>query len=141
LWNATLMQGRIILTLSGFVLFIGGGAALFAPQELARLVDPAASDGMPLAIQLVGCALLGFASLNWMSRRNRIGGIYARPIGIGNLVLFATGALAIGKHAAAREPSIGLVALCGVFAALAASFAWLVFAHDPLTEQPTKNIP
>jgi hypothetical protein len=135
------MHGRVILTLSASLLFVAGGAALFAPQELAGLVDRGASGEMPLAIQLVGCGLLGFANLNWMSRRNRIGGIYARPIGVGNLVLFATGALAIGKDAAAGEHSIGLVALCVVFAALALSFAWLVFVHDPLTEKPARNVP
>jgi hypothetical protein len=69
------MPGRLILTFSAIVLFIGGGATLFAPDELARALGPSASRGLAVIIQLAGSGLLGFALTNWMSRRNRIGGI------------------------------------------------------------------
>jgi hypothetical protein len=126
--------GRSILTLSAIVLFIAGGAALFAADEATRLLDPAPSRAMPLMVQLAGSGLLGFAALDWMSRGNRIGGIYARPIGIGNLLLFLTAALSLGKPAifGGLPPAVAVIA--AVFALLAVSFAWLVFVHDPLAE-------
>jgi hypothetical protein len=138
LWNAERMAGRFILTLSAVALFIGGGACLFAPDELARLLDPTTARGLPVAIQLLGGSFLGFALMNWMSRRNRIGGIYARPLGIGNLLLFTTGALTLGKAVSAGSLPAAAEAVCALFAAIAASFAWLVFVHDPLSDQAAK---
>ena len=126
------MHGRLILTLSAFILFAVGGAALFAGDELARLFDAGGSKGLSLAIQLTGCGLLGFAALNWMSRGNRIGGIYARPIGIGNLLLFTTASLTIGKAALAGNLPVIVTAAGVILAVLAIGFAWLVFVHDPV---------
>ena len=128
------MHGRLILLLSALILFAVGGAALFAADEVARLFDAGGGKGLALAIQLSGCGLLGFAVLNWMSRGNRIGGIYARPIGIGNLLLFTTASLTIGKAALAGSLPIIVTAVGVVFAVLAIAFAWLVFVHDPLAE-------
>ena len=87
-----------------------------------------------MAVQFAGSGLLGFAALDWMSRGNRIGGIYGRPLGIGNLLLFTTAALTIGRAAWAGGLPIPLIVVGGVFAVLAASFAWLVFVHDPFAE-------
>jgi hypothetical protein len=72
MWDAVRMPGRLILTFSAILLFIAGGATLFAPDELARALDPSASRGLAVVIQLVGSGFLGFALINWMSRRNRI---------------------------------------------------------------------
>lgn len=130
------MPGRVILTCSAAFLFLTGGAALFAPDELARALDPAASRMLQLTIQLLGGGLLGFALIDWMSRRNRIGGIYARPLGIGNLLLFATAALTLGKAATVAPLPAAMIGICAVCAMLAASFAWLIFAHDPLAVTP-----
>jgi hypothetical protein len=132
-------MGRIILSFSAVFLFVAGGAALFAPQEIAGLAGVGAF-GLPLAIQLIGSGLLGFAILDWMSRRNRIGGIYARPISMGNLLLFATAALTVGKAGAEAHLAFWLMVLCAIFAILAASFAWLIFVHDPLSEHSTTGI-
>lgn len=133
------MPGRLILTFSAIVLFIAGGATLFAPDELARALDPSASRGLAVIIQLVASGFLGFALINWMSRRNRIGGIYARPLGMGNLLLFATAAMTLARAAAAGRLPVAGIGVCAVLTALAASFAWLVFAYDPVLEATTKT--
>ena len=126
------MAGRLILSLSAFVLAVLGAATLFAPLELVRAVDPVASSATGAVVQAAGSALLAFAALNWMSRDNRIGGIYGRPLAVGNLLLFTTAALSVGRAAAAGVlPPISF-ALCALLAALAVSFAWLAFASDPL---------
>ena len=119
---------------SALILFAVGGAALFAAAELAHFFGAGGSNSLALAIQLTGCGLLGFAALNWMSRGTRIGGIYARPIGIGNLLLFMTTSLTIGRAAFAGTFPV-IVSVVGViFAVLAIVFAWLVFLHDPLAD-------
>lgn len=139
LWNVMQMPGRLILTLSAAFLFLAGGSALFAPEELALAFDPASSRSMPIAVQLIGSGFLGFAILNWMSRGNRIGGIYSRPLALGNLMLFMTAALSLGKAAGAKAVPAAGVGLCAVFAVLAASFAWLIFAHDPTRAEAANN--
>src|SRR5439155_9051231 len=65
MWNVAGMPGRLILTFSAIVLFVAGGATLFAPDELARALDPSASRTLAVVIQLVGSGFLGFAVINW----------------------------------------------------------------------------
>jgi len=120
--------GRQILSVAAIVLAVAGVAAMFAPDEIGRSLAPGSSAGGSLALQLAGSGLLGFACMDWMSRGVRIGGIYGRPLAIGNLVLCTTAALALAKAA----PSTPVVILAILFGALALAFAWLAFAHDPL---------
>ncbi|TFI59089.1 hypothetical protein E2493_06065 [Sphingomonas parva] len=126
------MFGRTLLTVTSLVLSASGLGALFAPAELAGLLVSSAAPPLALVIQLTASGLLGFAILNWMSRRNRIGGIYGRPLGLANLLLFAIAALSLGKAIAAGTLSPAAWPACLLLALFAASFAWLVFVHDPL---------
>jgi len=132
-WNGSRMFGRLLLTASAIFLAILGLAGLFAPDEIESLLDRSAPPTLALALQLAAGGLLGFAMLNWMSRRNRIGGIYGRPLGVGNLLLFAVGASSLGKAAVAGTAPAATIPLTALFALLAAAFAWLVFVHDPLS--------
>ena len=64
--------------------------------------------------------------LNWMARGNIIGGIYSRPVAVGNLIHFAIAALAMVKllvHHPDRGP---LWAITLVYAALALGFGAVV---------------
>lgn len=72
-----------------------------------------------------------------MSRKNRIGGIYARPIGLGNLLFFASAALALGKAWSAGTLPATSLPVCVTFSVLAVGFAWLVFVYDPLAKEVT----
>jgi hypothetical protein len=122
----------MILTASAIVLAAAGGIALFAPDELARALEATSSRTLSLTVQLIGSGFLSLAVLNWMSRGNRIGGIYARPTGIANLLMFMTAAFSVGKAAnAGALPAWGWAG-CVITGAFALAYAWLVFAHDPL---------
>lgn len=130
--EVTGMRSRVILSLSAAVLAVLGAATLFAPYELAKAVDAGASPSSAAMIQVAGSGLLAFAILNWMSRGNRIGGIYSRPLAVGNLLLFTSASLSIGKAVAASSLPVISLLVCAVLGGLAASFAWLTFVHDPL---------
>lgn len=126
------MQPRRLLTLSALILFILGASALFAADELAKLL---ASPPTPLAegvVQLAAAGLLAVAINNWMSRGTRIGGIYARPLGMANLTLHLIAGISLGRAAASEGAPPWLMAPAVLFAILAAAFAWLVFLRDPL---------
>ena len=75
-----------------------------------------------LLLQLLGALYLGFAMLNWMAKDSLIGGIYNRPIAIGNFMHFLVGALAlikiITKIHTHSEIVISLTIVYSVFAIL-----------------------
>ncbi len=125
------MAGRSILTISSLALFLVGWALMLAPGEMASWMGVYSAE-TALPLQLFGGALLGFAILNWMSRGNRIGGIYGRPLALANLLLFTSAALALGKAAAAGTAVPHSVGACVGFSFLAVAFAWLTFFHDPI---------
>ena len=54
--------------------------------------------------QLAGVLYLGFAALNWMARGNIIGGIYSRPVTIGNVLHFVSGTAVILKALSRERP-------------------------------------
>lgn len=125
--------GAILLTVSAVLLFAAGGAALFAPEEVSASLGASTAHPSSIAIQLAGAGLLGSAVIDWMSRRNRIGGVYARPLALGNLLLFTCTGFSFGRGLAdGRLPPLTAGPLCVVSAGLAVAFAWLIFFSDPV---------
>lgn len=126
------MAGKLILTLSVAVLLLMGAGGLFGAHEVANALG--APDSAPTAaiIQLAASALLGLAVMNWFSRMNRIGGIYGRPLGLANLLLFFSSGLSIDKALAIKQLPFTWTPVGVTLSALALGFTWLVFVHDPL---------
>jgi hypothetical protein len=81
---------------------VAGLALSFAPAEV---VSAFGVDAIPVVVfaQLTGALYLGFAILDWMARESTIGGIYNRPLALGNFTHFLVGALALLK-AASKTP-------------------------------------
>jgi hypothetical protein len=114
--------------------FLGviGLLATFLPAEIlaAAGVEPFADVGFArLLVQLLGAAALGSAMLNWMGRTNLIGGIYSRPVALGNALHFTMGALALLKGVAAGATSAPAVALFVCYSIFAAAFNIVLFRH------------
>jgi hypothetical protein len=128
------MMSRSILVLSAVMLFLAGGAGLFAAPETAAWLGAADEGPTSVIVQVAASAMLGLAFMNWLSRNNRVGGVYARPLCLANLLFFASSALSVGKAVMAKQAPGGWLALAAGFAALALAFAWLAFLHDPLSE-------
>jgi hypothetical protein len=126
------MQPRFILTVSAILLFMMGAGALFAADELAKLVSTRPTPSAELVIQLAAAGLLSLAANNWMSRGSRFGGIYGRPLGLANLTLHFIAALSIGRAVTSGDAPAWVIAPAVVFAVLFAAFAWVVFLRDPL---------
>ncbi|HEX8618771.1 MAG TPA: hypothetical protein VF911_14400, partial [Thermoanaerobaculia bacterium] len=89
------MNTKILLTLSAVVMGAMGIAASFAPHEILHSFGSAATGVLPLLVQLLGASLFGLAMANWLARGSLIGGIYNRPLAVGNLAHFTIGALAL----------------------------------------------
>lgn len=94
------MSSRTILTITSLLLFAVGGLAVFAADEVADLMDLEVSFETRIFAEFAGIGMLALAIQNWMSPGRPIGGVYARPLGLGNLLFFSTSALGIFSAAA-----------------------------------------
>ncbi|HYC63016.1 MAG TPA: hypothetical protein VEK79_25980 [Thermoanaerobaculia bacterium] len=125
------MNTKVVMAASAVFMFVAGLAATFAPEEIGA----AMSVPVPLLIQLLGALYLGFAMQNWMAKDSLIGGIYNRPLAIGNLVHFLVGALALVKVALRFPPDRIVLTLAIAYVLLAIGFAMMMF-KSPVQKAP-----
>jgi hypothetical protein len=121
------MNSKILMTISAIVLAVPGLAALFAPQELLAYFGVPPSGFLPPLVQLFAAALLGIAMINWASKGSKVGGIYNRPIAVGNLMHFTVGAFTL-VHVLMRGHAQPVVIVATViYTCLAIAFGMVVF--------------
>ena len=112
------MHTRILMILSAAFMAIIGLAFSFMPQEVLGLHGTEPDTATVMLLQMGGAVYLGFAILNWAARGILIGGIYARPVALGNLLHFAMVAIMLIKAAFVfgALPLIGSAIVFSVFA-------------------------
>lgn len=131
------MHTNLIMSASALWLLLAGALLTFLPQELLAALGAAPEPRLVALIQVCGAAYLGFAMLNWSARRNLIGGIYSRPVAIGNFLHFVAAALAIIKVAPATDWHWTLVAASAVYGLFAIAFGIVVF-RPPAAARPAQ---
>lgn len=139
-------MSRTILTASAAFLGLLGVALMFAPAELGPLLGLlpardgllgtglAAAEPATLPLELLAGALFAFGVLNGMGRGALYGGIYGRPIALGNFLLGFTAAAALFRGAETPEAWV----LGGLFALQAAAFSWILFRARPWADGTTR---
>lgn len=127
---------KIIMISSTLFLGISGAILTFLPNEIISRMGIRPSQITTLFFQLMGAMYLGFAILNWMAKGTLIGGIYNRPIAIGNLMHYGVGAIAlikvIFKMRSHKEIVIALTVVYIIFAIL---FAYVFRTNPTKTEK------
>ena len=123
---------KIVMAASAVLMAVAGLAGSFLPQELLRNAGLPVSSALAVAVQLYASLLLGFAMVNWMAKDSLIGGIYNRPVAIGNLLHFVSGALALLKYRPTRPAEMIVAA---VYVLFAIAFARILFTS------PVKAVP
>ena len=83
------MKTKLLMASSAAFMALLGLAASFLPHEIFSFVGSQPSGFPVLIIQVAGALYLAFAILNWMAKGVTIGGIYSRPIALGNFMHFA----------------------------------------------------
>lgn len=122
---------RLLMTTSALFLALLGLPCVFAPDIVLTRLAGSTSVLAEIIVQLTGALYVGFAALNWMSRGSLMGGIYGRPVGVGNLLHFFAGALAVVKVIPVIDaPPIAWVACVG-YILFAVGFG-LVVLRNPL---------
>ena len=126
---------RILLSSSALFMAALGLIATFAPE---KFLGPGAIGFMTtLVTQIAGALYLGFAILNWMAKDNAIGGIYSRPVSLGNLLHFFAVAMALLRLVAAGDHQSALWIITLIYAVFAVGFGLLVFGKSPGSAQTT----
>ena len=114
---------------SAIFMLVCGVLLQFIPHEILERTGSPSSGSGPLFLQLAGALFLGFAFTNWMAKGVLIGGIYARPLAIGNFAHFLIGALALVKYAFATEQNFAVWALAAVYTVFAIAFGYVFFTN------------
>ena len=126
------MNTRLLLAASAVVMGALGIAGSFMPHEVLMWLGVAPVRATALHVQLLGALLFAFAMVNWIARGSLIGGIYNRPVALGNTAHFLIGALALAKSVASGERQPVFIALTVIYAVFAIAFV-AILRRSPVT--------
>ena len=127
------MNTKLLMSASAIVLGALGVMLTFLPQEISQMLMVI---GSPILFQLLGALYFAFAMLNWTAKGNLIGGIYSRPVAIGNFAHFMIAGLALIKFVL-HQPFSFFSILAVVYTIFAVLFGY-VFFTSPV---PKANVP
>lgn len=80
-----------------------GLAGTFLSEETLRCLGSNPDVQAIIVVQIGASIYLGFAILNWMARGSVIGGIYGRPVTLGNFLHFAVASITLIKVATTHQ--------------------------------------
>lgn len=123
------MNTKILMISSALFMGISGLALQFFPNEILGRVGTTATGIVPSFVQISAAAYLGFAMMNWMAKTVLIGGIYARPMAMGNLVHFMVGALALLRYAFSAPDLWAIWVVAIIYSIFGILFGIVVFTH------------
>ena len=122
---------KILITISALYLGIIGICLSFLPKEIINYLNINSNVITTLFFQLLGALYLGFGILNWTLKGSRIGGIYNRPVLMGNFMHFLVGAIALIKIVTSIQAhSEIIIFLMIVYSTLSIAFA-ILFKSNP----------
>ena len=122
---------RYLMSASAVTLGLLGLCCLFAPVVMLGQFKVTGSGPAAVIVQVTGALYLGFAALNWIGRGQLIGGIYGRPVTIGNLYHYLAASLIMIKVLWQGTELPILWPLTVLYVIFAVSFAMVLFRHPP----------
>ena len=117
------------MTLSAIIMGSIGISASFIPREMLVYIDLPTNQPMPILIQVMGAMYLAFSMINWFAKNNLIGGIYSKPIAIGNFTHFLIASLALAKGINTETGPSVLWAITIIYIIFALLFGYIVFGN------------
>ena len=119
---------KYVMGSSALFMFCFGVLLTFAPSEILHAAGGRPLPLLLLATQTGGALYLGFAILNWMAKDSLIGGIFNRPVAMGNFLHFLMVALAMLKAFSSLSRSTAVFALFLTYF-IALGFPFILFRH------------
>ena len=130
------MSPKILMTSSALLLACIGILLSFLPNEVMEYLNVEPNTITILFLNILSALYLGFGILNWMAKGTLIGGIYNRPIAIGNLMHFGVGAIALVKVVLNIQTHLEIIiSLTVVYVIFAILFAYIFLTNPTKTEK------
>jgi hypothetical protein len=123
------MSTKLLMIPSALFTAVLGAAASFLPQEIAAHFGVRADFHAVLLLQIIGALYLGFAILNWMAKDVLIGGIYSRPLALGNFLHFAVVSIVLLKAIAAGFRAPEILVATAIYSFIAIGFGRVLFTN------------
>ncbi|MCG3088859.1 multidrug DMT transporter permease [Sporosarcina cyprini] len=124
------MKTKWLLSSSAVMMGLIGLAGTFMSEEISEILGGSSPISLIL-LQIIGGLYLGFAMLNWFKRSARIGGIYNKPVVLGNLIHFVVVLFALIRQLAEQFDFMFFI-LSLVYLGFAIWFA-LVMRSNPIS--------
>ena len=121
------------MTASAIILGATGILLTFMPQEASNFLH--LTDSTAILFQILGALYFGFAILNWTAKANLIGGIYSRPVCIGNFTHFLIGGLALIKLVLHNNNGNSILICTILYFIFAILFGYVLFANPTLIKK------
>ena len=129
------MNTKTLMIISAIFLAVNGFGFTFFPNEISVLLTNNDNHFFILILQILGALYLGFSYINWMSKNSLIGGIYNKPLLIGNLLHFLTSSMALIKLAFKFENNLQLILSYTIIYCLFTLFFGYVFFTNPFSNK------
>ena len=130
------MNTKIVMTSSALFLATIGILLSFLPNEIVEYLNVEPNIITIVFLNIMSALYLGFGILNWMAKGTLIGGIYNRPIAIGNLMHFGVGAIALVKVVSnIQMHSEIVISLTVVYVIFAILFVYIFRTNPTKTEK------
>ena len=126
------MNTKTLMIISAIFLAVNGFGFTFFPNEIAGLLINDDNYILILILQILGALYLGFSILNWTSRASLIGGIYNKPILMGNLLHFFTASMALIKLTLDFQDNQLIFSYSIMYSFFTLSFGYVFFTNPSL---------
>ena len=124
------MPSRILMSVSAAFLALLGVLTSFFPYRVLAQHGTEPDGPTVLLVEMMGAIYLGYALTNWMARGVLMGGIYARPLALGNFLHFAMVTVMLTREAIDHKV-LPLAVSAAVFGAFAIGFGAVVVRRSP----------
>ena len=131
------MHTRLLMMFSAIFMALLGLATSYFPDKVLATHGTVPDNATLLLVQMMGAVYLGFALLNWTARGVLIGGIYARPVALGNFLHFAMVGVMLTR-AAITHGVVQLATSAFVFSVFAIWFGIVLF-RPPLAKSSDES--
>jgi hypothetical protein len=124
------MDTKLLMTASSVFMGLIGIVLTFMPDEVLKILEQVPHAELTLSLQLTGALYFGFAITNWMAKTSLLGGIYGRPLSMGNFSHFFIAGLALLKGSViANTAAPYMYTLTSIYLIFAILFGYILFNH------------
>jgi hypothetical protein len=127
------MNRKTLMMASSVFTGLLGVIASFLPNEVLNSIGILPMDTLTLFVQISGALYVGFAVMNWMAKTVLIGGIYARPLAMGNFAHFIIAAIALIKAVMKKSDLEYLWLAAILYSTFAVLFGLVLFSNPSKT--------